>query len=125
MSDADKRKANLDRLRELRLKRVSVFLLYFNGSLFTLEGFKFNATNLISLCSCIFVYSLVICRIFLCGFRSQNGRDGDSGSKWPGFKSRRWADFQRLHLCHRRPSVNGELRGTASHAVSLCGCNLI
>ena len=48
-----------------------------------------------------------------------SGRDGDSRSMGPGFKSRRSANFQRLcrtfeigvHMRHRLPSVNGELRG--------------
>ena len=49
----------------------------------------------------------------------QSGRDEDSRSMGLGFKSRRWANFQRLcrtieigiHIRHPLPSVNGELRG--------------
>ena len=51
-----------------------------------------------------------------------SGRDEDSRSMGPGFKSRRSANFQRLcrtfeigiHMRRRLPSVNGELRGNVT-----------
>ena len=65
---------------------------------------------------------------FGCGFRGLSDRDWDSGSKGQGFKSRIWANFQRLdrifeigiHMSYFRASFNGELRGAVpGHCVAV------
>ena len=59
--------------------------------------------------------------------RGPGGRAEDSRSRGPEFESRHWANFQRLwqifeieiHMSHRQPNVNGELRGRCDLTVSL------
>ena len=61
------------------------------------------------------------------GFLGPGGRAEDSRSRGPEFESRHLANFQRLwrifeignHMSHRRPSVNGQLRGKCDLTVSL------